>query len=158
MSDQPCVLVLGVTGLFGGLLARRLVKENCFTVIGAARGVDSLNRFNAETGVEVILLDREDPDAVNQALARLKPFAVVDCAGPFQFYGDDPYRFAKQVLRAGCHCIDIADACDFVSGIDELNDLAMKHAKVVISGVSSTPAITSAVADELTHRDCNYSW
>jgi len=150
MTDQPSVLVLGVTGLFGGLLARRLVKEKCFTVVGAARGIDSLNRFKAETGAEIVLLDREEPDSVNHVLTTLKPFVVVDCAGPFQFYGDEPYRFVKQVLLAGCHYIDIADASAFVAGIEQLNDLAKQYSKVVISGASSTPAISSAAADTLT--------
>jgi len=105
MTDKPCVLVLGVTGLFGGLLARRLVKEKRFTVVGAARGMDSLNRFKEETGAKFVLFDRDDPDTVNQVLATLKPFAVVDCAGPFQFYGAEPGCSCKAVFKS-CYLRD----------------------------------------------------
>lgn len=150
MIGPPRVLIVGVTGLFGGLLAHRMVKENHFTVVGAARSLESLNRFNEETGADVVVVNREDHAAVDDVLSTLKPFAVVDCAGPFQFYGDQPYRFAKQVLQAGCHYIDIADASDFVTEIVELDGLAKQHAKVAISGMSSTPAISAAVADQLT--------
>ena len=78
------------------------------------------------------------------------PFAVVDCAGPYQAYGKEPYKFAKLAISAGCHYLDIADASGFVKGFGELDALAKKHNVVALSGSSSTPAISSSVADHLT--------
>jgi len=150
MTELPCVLILGATGLFGGLLARRLVNENHFSVIGAARGKEALLHLNKSSGAQTVVVDRDNETAVNEVLNSFAPFAVVDCAGPFQYYGADPYRFARQVLRAGCHYIDIADACDFVVGIVELDELAKEQSRSAISGASSTPAISSAVVDKLT--------
>ena len=150
IEEKPAVLILGVTGLFGGFLAHRMVRENRFRVIGASRGIESLNQFKEDTDADIVCLDRADSEAIDKILTTYKPFAVVDCAGPFQFYGEEPYRFAKQVLLNGCHYIDIADASDFVAGIVELDRVAKQHSKAAVSGVSSTPAISAAVADELT--------
>lgn len=149
LTDRPVVLIVGVTGLFGGLLARRLVAENRFTVVGAGRTRESLDAFSTETGVSVVVVDRENTNEFKTKLLSLEPFAVVDCAGPFQYYGDNPYKFAQMVIKAGCHYVDIADATDFVVGFSQLDNLAQENAVSAVSGVSSTPAISSAVTDEL---------
>lgn len=150
MTERPRVLVLGATGLFGGLLARRLSRENRFAVTGAGRGREALEKFSTETGADIAVMDRDDPTSVNEVVTRLRPFVVVDCAGPFQFYGSDPYRFARQIIEAGCHYIDIADDVEFVSGFTVLDALAKTNFVVAISGASSTPAISAAAADVLT--------
>ncbi len=142
--------MLGATGLFGGLLVRRLLAENEFSIICAGRNRTKLNRFCDEHGGEPCPLDRENETQITEALSRLKPFAVVDCAGPFQYYGEDPYRFARQVIVAGAHYLDIADATDFVCGFGTLDGLARKHRVAAISGASSTPAVSAAAADVLT--------
>ena len=142
-------MVVGATGLFGDLLARRLVREQHFRVVAAGRTHVTLDAFTQETGADSAVIDRDDAASVNKALELHKPFAVVDCAGPFQYYGSNPYRFARQVIEAGCHYIDIADASDFVLDIRELDAVANKYRVAAISGASSTPAITAAVVDHL---------
>ncbi len=149
MTERPLILVLGATGLFGGLLANRIARENRFTVIGASRTRESLDRFSAQTGATSVVLDHSDTHGLLQILDTYKPFAVVDCAGPFQYYGEHPYRFAQAVVEAGCHYIDIADATDFVAGFHQLDFIAKENSVSAISGVSSTPAISAAVADHL---------
>ena len=52
-------------------------------------------------------------------------------------------------LEAGAHYLDLADARDFVAGIGRLDDDARRRGLLVASGVSSTPAITSALIAEL---------
>lgn len=149
MTKRQSVLVLGATGLFGGLLVNRLMREQRFTVIGAGRGLAALQALKQQSGVEIVVVDRDDPLAVSRTLSAHNPFAVVDCAGPFQYYGEKPYRFARQVIEAGCHYIDIADANGFVTGIVELDALAKSCGVAAISGASSTPAISAAAADAL---------
>lgn len=146
---KPVVFLLGATGLFGGLLAQWLIKEGRFDVVCSGRNDATLNAFCAEHGGRFHALDREDDDAVLQALELLCPFAVIDCAGPYQAYGEAPYKFAKAAIEQGCHYLDIADASDFVKGFSELNKLAKKKGVVALSGSSSTPAISSSVADVL---------
>ncbi len=142
-------MVVGATGLFGGLLVRRLLEDQCFTIIGTGRTLTTLDAFTEETGAESIAVDRNDTAKVKEILTRYKPFAVVDCAGPFQYYGSKPYQFAEMVIEAGSHYIDIADASDFVAGITRLNRQATRQSVAVISGASSTPAISAAAADHL---------
>lgn len=115
-------------------------------MICAGRNRAELER---EFGARAFVLDRIDLVAVRAALLSLKPFAVLDLAGPFQLYGDDPYAFARAVIEAGAHYIDIADAPGFVSGITALDGLAKANNVTVLSGASSTPAISSIVADHL---------
>lgn len=149
MSDRVCILVFGATGLFGELLVRRLTDDQRFLVVGVARNLSRLKALQAEIDLAIEVADRDSVASVTATLNKIKPFAVVDCAGPFQYYGDEPYRFARQVLEAGAHYIDIADAPLFVSGISELDGLARKQSLLAIAGASSAPAISAAVCDEL---------
>jgi hypothetical protein len=79
-------------------------------------------------------------------LARHRPFAVVDAVGPFQ--GAD-YGIARAAIAAGCHYLDIADATLFVAGIAALDAEARSAGVSVISGASSLPALSGAVAERL---------
>ena len=147
---KPVVFILGATGLFGGLLAQRLIDEGKFDVVCSGRNLSTLDAFCSAHGRRAYALERQDDGAVKRALETLQPFAVVDCAGPYQAYGNEPYKFAKLAISAGSHYFDIADASDFVKGFSELNALAKEHGVVALSGSSSTPAISSSVADYLT--------
>lgn len=147
---RPVVLILGATGLFGGFLARRLIDEGRFDVVCSGRNQTRLDNFCHAHGGRAYALDRQDDETVARAFEALKPFAVVDCAGPYQAYGDEPYRFAKLAISTGCHYFDIADDSDYVKGFGELDALAKKHDVVALSGSSSTPAVSSSVADHLT--------
>lgn len=148
--SKPIVLILGATGLFGGLLAQRLIKQARFDVVCAGRNKSRLKTFCATYGGRYKQLNRDDTLNVTQVLDALKPFAVVDCAGPFQAYGDAPYKFAEAVINTGCHYLDIADASSFVRSFETLDALAKSKNSVALSGASSTPAISSSVADYLT--------
>lgn len=59
------------------------------------------------------------------------------------------HRWYNEYGRFGCHYVDIADASDFVAGITGLNSQARERYVTVISGASSTPAISAASADHL---------
>ncbi|MCU0912917.1 MAG: NAD-dependent epimerase/dehydratase family protein [Rhodobacteraceae bacterium] len=142
------VLVLGATGLFGGHIARRLIGAG-HPVILSGRSRAALQAFAAAHGGIPLPFDRDDAEAAAAALATARPFAVIDAAGPFQAYGPDPYRFARQVLEGGAHYLDLADAADFVAGIGALDALARARGLVALSGASSTPALSAAAADAL---------
>jgi len=133
------VLILGATGLFGGHLARQLIADGRFSVVAAGRTEASLKAFTNAHGGRYITFERRTPKA---ALTAIKPFAVVDTAGPFQSYGP---AFARACLTAGAHYLDIADAPEFVQDITSLNTLAKANGLAAISGASTTPALTSAV-------------
>ena len=86
----------------------------------------------------------EDRDALRRAIDG--SFLVIHAAGPFQ--GVD-YYVAEECLKAGAHYLDLADAREFVVGIGRLDEDARRRGLMVAAGVSSTPAITSAMIAEL---------
>ena len=79
-------------------------------------------------------------------LRELRPWLVVDAAGPFQ--GSD-YRVPEACIDEGCHYVDLADARSFVCGISALAGQAQDAKVTIVSGASSLPALTSAAADRL---------
>jgi saccharopine dehydrogenase-like NADP-dependent oxidoreductase len=76
---------------------------------------------------------------------------VVDAAGPFQTYQEsgDVYQLAKRCIEQGVHYLDLSDDGYLSEGIKCLNDQAMASGCVVLPGVSSTPALSSSVVDQL---------
>lgn len=139
------VLLIGATGVFGERLARQLAAWPDVELILAARRLAPLQALAGHLGgVETLVFDRNDPGA----LKALAPFAVIDCAGPFQ--GAD-YRLPLAALSAGAHYLDIADGRAFVAGFPDALDAAAKAAGLAaVTGCSSTPALTHAALDELT--------
>ena len=141
------ILILGGYGVFGGRLARRLVRETAAEVLVAGRSLQSAEAHCQKFGGTPVRLDRDA--GLGEALMRLRPAIVVDAAGPFQNYGDDPYRVAKAAIAAGAHYIDLADDAPFVAGIGELDAAARTAGLSVLSGASTIPAISAAALDEL---------
>ena len=84
------VLVVGGYGVFGGRLVRLLRREPGIRVLIAGRSLDDAKRFCRHHGGEPLRFDRHGDLAAQLAAAR--PDVVVDAAGPFQAYGDDPCR------------------------------------------------------------------
>lgn len=95
--------------------------------------------------LSVSLIDRSRASAEDVAV--LDAFCVVDASGPFQA---QPSRFARAVIEAGVHYVDLADARDFVAGFGALDALAKAHDVLAVTGASSTPALSHAVIDDLT--------
>ncbi|MBX7248089.1 MAG: DUF4166 domain-containing protein [Caulobacteraceae bacterium] len=145
------VLIVGGYGTFGARLARLLARDGRLTLIIAGR---SLKRAQAlcdrlDGAAERIpcVLDRSAD--LSAFLMRERPQVVVDAAGPFQTYGDDPYRLARAALSAGADYLDLADAADFVAGVAELDPLAREKGRCALSGLSTFPALSSAVVAAL---------
>lgn len=140
------VVVVGATRVFGQRLARRLARWPDVSLVLAARGhsrLQDLRQALKETGaanpVEIAVLDREAP----AGLAALQPWAVVDCAGPFQ---TSDHRLAKAALEAGSHYLDLADGRAFVAGfVDALDAPARLAGRSAVTGASSSPALSHAV-------------
>ena len=82
-------------------------------------------------------------------IASLFPDIVVDASGPFQAYGEAPYRVVEAALAAGVDYIDLADGTDFVCGIGRFDREARERDRFVISGASTCPALTAAVVRHL---------
>lgn len=142
------VVLIGATGVFGSRIARRLSGDQRFelTLAGRHRSTldgltDALDQTNTSTAVL-------DVDATNfpHALASLHPQLVIHTAGPFQ---NQDYRVAEACLDCGSDYVDLADGRSFVSGIRRLHNRAVQAGRLIVSGASSVPALSSAVVDAL---------
>lgn len=144
------VVLLGAAGVFGSRLARRLAADRRFEAILAGRTLSTLQalaaQLDGQAGVAVLDVLAED---FADRLASLKPQLVVHAAGPFQA---QDYRVAEACLACGSHYIDLADGRDFVAGISRLDEAARAAGRLVVSGASSVPALSSAVVDALLPR------
>lgn len=146
------VLIIGGYGTFGGRLARLLTNEWRLVLLLAGRSEAKARRMAEWTRSDASLIpfrfDRDGDLAAQLAQARAD--LVVDASGPFQAYGERPYRVAEACIAAGVSYIDLADGSDFVAGIGALDDRAKAAGVFVRSGVSTCPALTAAVVRRLT--------
>jgi len=127
------ILVLGGSGNFGARIVRALQPDPTLRITAASRRGP-------------VALDWQSP-AFSQSLRALKPDLVVHCVGPFQ--GQD-YRVAQAAIAADAHYVDLADGREFVVGFPAaLQEPALRHDRVAISGASTLPALSSAVIDSL---------
>jgi len=140
------VVVLGATGNFGARIVRALKDDAAIELLGASRRGGKVP--GAET-VPIVALDAFAPDLAVR-LREMAPSLVIHCIGPFQ--GQD-YRVAEAVLAAGAHYLDLADGRAFVVQFAHAIQGRAFHArKVAISGVSTLPALSSAVVEALRDR------
>jgi hypothetical protein len=139
-SSPRIVNVLGGYGIFGGRVAEALAREGGCRVRVTGRSTRIGANFAHRIGAEFHQCDLGDRDALKRAVDG--SYLVIHAAGPFQ--GAD-YHVAELCLEAGAHYLDLADARQFVAGIGRLDQEARRSGLLVVSGVSSAPAITSAL-------------
>jgi saccharopine dehydrogenase-like NADP-dependent oxidoreductase len=143
------VVLLGAGGIFGNRLARRLAGDGRFELVLAGRTHAVLQELAGELrnaaggGVTIAVLDALADDFATR-LASLRAQLVIHAAGPFQL---QDYRVAQACLDCGSHYVDLADGRDFVAGITRLDAAARSAGRLVASGASSVPALSSAVVD-----------
>ena len=70
---------------------------------------------------------------------------------PFQTYIDDPYLIPRMCLDRGVDYLDLSDDAGFTAGLATLDQEASRMGRRLLSGASSVPGISSAVAAELCH-------
>ena len=140
------VLVIGGYGNFGSRIASSLAADDAVQVLVAGRSAEAAAAFAASLPAahrpEAHALDIDA--GLAEALVRIGPDIIVHAAGPFQ---KQDHRVARACIAAGCHYVDIADARDFVAGIDALDAAAGAQGVLVVSGASSVPCLTAAVID-----------
>lgn len=139
------ILIVGGAGVFGRRLAEGLLATTTAELVIAGRSLARAEAAALAIGAfEAVILDRTT--ATPGDVHKLNVDLVIDATGPFQ--GAD-LRFARAVIEAGVHYLDLADARDFVAAFPSLDSLARQHNVAAITGASSTPALTHAVLDEL---------
>lgn len=145
------ILILGGYGTFGARLARLLADDRRLTLVIAGRSRARAEAFcaslAARASLQPAVMDRDGDVAA--VLTAQRPDVVVDAAGPFQLYGDDPYRLARACMAAGANYLDLADSADFVAGIEALDGEARTRGLFALSGLSTFPALSGAVVQAL---------
>ena len=116
------------------------------SVVVAGRDLERAQAAANTLGGSAARLDRSRVTAAD--LRGLNVAVVVDAAGPFQ--GAEP-TVARAAVEAGLHYVDLADARDFVAGFAVLDGEARTAGVTLLTGASSTPALSHAVLDHLTH-------
>lgn len=147
------ILILGGYGTFGGRLAYLLAEEERLTLLIAGRSVQKAKTFceSLPSGAQKAPVFFDRNANVEAQIREIKPDIVVDAMGPFQAYGDDPYRVVKACIANGVDYMDLADGSDFVKGIRQFDQEAKAKNIFVLSGVSSFPVLTAAVVRQLSH-------
>lgn len=145
------ILIVGGYGVFGGRLVQLLSDEARLTLIIAGRSEARAKSFSAAMHGGATLIpaafDR-DGDLCAQ-IKQIGPDIIVDASGPFQGYGEDPYRMVKAALTLSVNYMDLADASGFVEGIVQFDAAAKERGVFLLSGVSSFPVLTAAVVRHL---------
>jgi saccharopine dehydrogenase-like NADP-dependent oxidoreductase len=151
MPERYTVLVVGGYGVFGGRLVGLLRDEERLTLLVAGRSKAKARAFCATLDGRATMV----PVAFDRAgdlptqIAALKPALVVDASGPFQAYGDRPYRLIEACIERGVPYLDLADGSDFVHGVRAFDEAARAKGVFILSGVSSFPVLTAAVVRHL---------
>jgi saccharopine dehydrogenase-like NADP-dependent oxidoreductase len=141
------VIIVGATGVFGRLLVEQLVASDVQPLVLSGRHLQTLEALRTEIAphAEVLALDR-----LKAGPAELQSYRgglLIDAAGPFQNSG---LQLIEACIASGVNYMDLADARDFVARVPLLDAAAKTAGVFVISGVSSTPALSHAVLDHLT--------
>jgi hypothetical protein len=140
------VLIIGGYGHFGSYIARSLAGDAEIRLLVGGRSLAKALAFVASirpfhpAEAHAIDINGELPEA----LSRIAPDVVIHASGPFQ---SQDHRVACACVAQGHHYLDLADARDFVATIGYLDAAAKARDVLIVSGASSVPCLTAAVAD-----------
>lgn len=137
------VLIIGGTGVFGSRLAELLHRDG-HEVTLAGR---SAERAELAAPLDAMARLRLDRDGDLTPILSVAVAVVVDASGPFQAMRaslEDPWRVPRFCIVHGLHYLDLSDDADFTAGIGALDEAARAAGCVVLSGVSSVPALSTA--------------
>lgn len=151
------VAVAGGYGVFGARLAELLVRDG-HKVVVTGRNLAKADEVASKLGCSAQFVDLDtNPGAIFDT----QPDIVIDASGPFQCYGDKPYRLTELCIDNGADYLDLSDVAEFTAGIGILDNFAREAGRRVLSGTSTVPAISSSVAaslcegfDEILLIDC----
>jgi saccharopine dehydrogenase-like NADP-dependent oxidoreductase len=139
------VLLIGASGNFGARLARLLAKDGGFSLVFGGRREGPLKGLAEELGQgEIAVLDRAALTASD--LLGLDIDLVIDASGPFQLMH---FNVIEAAIEAHVHYVDLAEGRAFVAGVTRFDAAARKVDIAIISGASSTPALSNAAIDNL---------
>lgn len=145
-GGRPHVLIIGAGGVFGSRLAELLAARQSYRLSLGGRDptkiaalLSQVSSTDPAGGHSALRIDRDRVTAAD--LQALGSPIVVDCAGPFQISGTNLITAA---IAARCSYVDLADSREAVARIGRFDAAAKAAGVSVISGASSTPALSNA--------------
>jgi hypothetical protein len=148
MVRVPRILIAGGYGVFGRLLAAELLQTTHADVVIAGRDLEEAGaacRDLLSPGrVEPVRVDLGRSGELGRAAEGCT--AVVCTAGPFQTLSPS---LVVEVVEAGAHWLDIADATGWVLGLladRRLDERARAAGVAVGTGLSTLPALSGVLA------------
>ncbi len=148
---RPAVLIVGGSGAFGAHLCRRLARLKLWRILIGGRRAENaealiaeLAAFDPDCEPRFVPFDRNH--LFSDGIRKLGVSAVVDAAGPFQA---SSYALVEASIAAGAHYIDLCDARGFAKGISAFDGAAKAAGVAVLTGASSTPAVSNAMLRDL---------
>jgi saccharopine dehydrogenase-like NADP-dependent oxidoreductase len=141
------ILILGASGFFGQRIAAGLAKTPGLELILAGRDLRKATALAYQLGLtanNARAVDAADP-RFGGLLRKLGVTTLIHAAGPFQ---GQQYHVARAAIEARANYLDLADGRAFVTGISTLDGAARAAGVCVLSGVSTVPALSTAVVDQ----------
>lgn len=140
------VLIIGGYGNFGSVVAQALATDQHIRLLIGGRSESKATAFASRLkslhSAEPVRIDISGDVAAD--VARAAPDIVIHTTGPFQ---GQTYAVARACIKHGCHYVDLADAREFVAGINTLDAAAKVRNVLIVSGASSVPCLTAAIID-----------
>jgi hypothetical protein len=140
------VLILGAYGFFGARIAESLARSPGLEILLAGRDLAKATALAYRLGFSARnarAIDATDP-RLGAILRKLGVQTIIHTAGPFQ---GQKYHVARAAIEARANYLDLADGRAFVAGIGALDAAAREAGVCMLSGVSTLPALSSAVID-----------
>jgi saccharopine dehydrogenase-like NADP-dependent oxidoreductase len=139
------VVIVGGYGVFGALTARLLARDGHQLWL-AGRRPEKARVLAQKIGARTLKLDLHKAP---EELFEVEPDVVIDAAGPFQHYEEDPYRVPRLCIIYGVNYLDLSDSAQFTKGISALNAEAKAAGVFALSGASSVPGLSSSIVADL---------
>ncbi len=145
------ILIIGGYGVFGGRLCELVSDIENLTVFVGGRTLSKAEKhcIKVDQGLANFIPIKLDRDNIGVALNRYDPDIVIDASGPFTLNRPNPFGVIEACITAKTHYLDLADGSDFVMGVSNYDEAAKAAKIAVISGLSTCPALTGAVINEI---------
>lgn len=143
-KDRKKIIVLGGYGAVGSRICTAIARLPYVECVIAGRRPKRARRLAKTISASTLRIDVNDRELVERELA--DAFLVINAAAPFQ---GQSLNVAQFCANSGVHYIDIADDRVFVNSVLNLNAQAKRNGSLLVTGVSSMPAIAAVLVDSL---------
>jgi dTDP-4-dehydrorhamnose reductase len=121
------IVVLGVSGMLGNAMFRKLSETQSFAVYGTSRATSAKSYFRSELSDRIVSgIDVENQDSLARILEEIRPDAVINCVGLIKQLSDAndplaalpinammPHRLARLCRLVGARLVHISTDCVF---------------------------------------------